>query len=107
MSISGVLLAPYGLDFRKCYREARTARGMPGAIPGPGARLALIAFAAYQSGQYGADLSRNVPRYLAEFSAFAFAILGVSGFFPAAVPLTGFIGRLDTPSLDSAIAIVL
>jgi hypothetical protein len=53
----------------------------------------LIAFAAYQSGNTVADLSRNVPRYMAEFSAFAFALPSdASGFFPAAVPLTGFVG---------------
>src|SRR4029077_20760139 len=50
----------------------------------------LIAFAAYQSGNTVADLSRNVPRYLAEFSGFAFAFPSdASGFFPSAVPLTG------------------
>jgi uncharacterized membrane protein len=68
----------------------------------------LIAFAAYQSGNTVADLSRNVPRYLAEFSAFAFAIPSdVSGFFPAAVPFTGFIAGWILRILILAIAIVL
>ena len=68
----------------------------------------LIAFAAYQSGNTVADLSRNVPRYLAEFSAFAFAIASdVSGFFPAAVPFTGFIAGWILRILILAIAIVL
>ncbi len=68
----------------------------------------LIAFAAYQSGNTVADLSRNVPRYLAEFSAFAFAIPSdVSGFFPAAVPFTGFIAGWIVRILILAIAIVL
>jgi uncharacterized membrane protein len=68
----------------------------------------LIAFAAYQSGNTVADLSRNVPRYLAEFSAFAFAIPSdVSGFFPAAVPFTGFIAGWMLRILILAIAIVL
>ena len=68
----------------------------------------LIAFAAYQSGNTVADLSRNVPRYLAEFSSFAFAIPSdVSGFFPAAVPFTGFIAGWVLRILILAIAIVL
>lgn len=50
----------------------------------------LIAFAAYQSGNTVADLSANALVYLTEFLPFAFALpTQHSGFFTAAVPLTG------------------
>ena len=52
----------------------------------------LIAFAGYQSGNTVADLSNNVPKFLAEFAAFAFAMPSdASGFFGSAVPFTGWI----------------
>jgi len=50
----------------------------------------FIAFAAYQSGNTVAELSGNVLSYLAQFLPFAFALPSKdSGFFTAAVPLTG------------------
>ncbi len=50
----------------------------------------FIAFAAYQSGNTVAELSGNAFLFLAEFLPFAFMLpYGNSGFFPAAVPLTG------------------
>jgi multisubunit Na+/H+ antiporter MnhB subunit len=68
----------------------------------------LIAFAAYQSGNTVADLSRNVPRYLVEFSAFAFAFPSdASGFFPSAAPLAGSAIAWTMRSLLSLIAAVL
>lgn len=50
----------------------------------------LIAFAGYQSGNVVADLSRDVPSFVADLVSFGFVLPAErSGFFPDAVPFTG------------------
>jgi uncharacterized membrane protein len=76
------------------FEDSRSSPAMPAVLRTQWLAFVLgspfLAFAAYQSGNTVAELSRDALRYLAEFLPFAFALPSEqSGFFTSAAPFTG------------------